>query len=77
MSTNSEKSEIDPSNWISQAKAARLRDVSRQAINNLVQKGRLSTVEIGGHTLVNREEVENFEPLSPGRPKSSDENESS
>lgn len=43
--------------WISQADAARLRGVSRQAISKLVQKGRLRTLTIGGHTLVHRDDV--------------------
>jgi len=43
--------------WISQADAARLRGVSRQAISKLVQKGRLRTLTIGGHVLVHRDDV--------------------
>jgi excisionase family DNA binding protein len=69
MSTNKVTSPINPSHWISQAAAARLRGVSRQAINRLIQRGRLSTIEIGGHVLVNRKEVEAFQPLESGRPK--------
>jgi excisionase family DNA binding protein len=61
------------SEWVSQAEAARLRGVSRQAIAKLVRKGRLRTLEVGGHILVNRTDVLNFEPQQPGRPKSGDE----
>ncbi|MGR8932481.1 MAG: helix-turn-helix domain-containing protein [Gammaproteobacteria bacterium] len=43
--------------WVSQADAARLRGVSRQAISKLVQKGRLRTLTIGGHVLVHRDDV--------------------
>lgn len=43
--------------WLSQADAARLRGVSRQAISKLVQKGRLRTLTIGGHVLVHRDDV--------------------
>lgn len=68
MSTNSSESPIEPSDWISQAEAARLRGVSRQAISKLVRKGRLKTLEIGGHVLVSRAEVEQFVPLGAGRP---------
>jgi excisionase family DNA binding protein len=60
---------VDLSEWISQAQAARLRKVTRQAIGRLVENGRLSTLEIGGRFLVNRVEVERFVPLPPGRPK--------
>lgn len=61
------------SDWVSQAEAARLRGVSRQAIAKLVRKGRLRTLEVGGHVLVNRTDILNFEPQQPGRPKSEEE----
>lgn len=69
MSTNYNNTPIIPSEWISQAEAARLRGVTRQAISKLVKKGRLRTVNLAGRTLVNRFDVENFEPLEAGRPK--------
>jgi len=43
--------------WLSQADAARLRGVTRQAISKLVQKGRLRTLTIGGHVLVHRADI--------------------
>lgn len=55
--------------WISQAEAARLRDVSRQAISKLVQAGRVRSLVVAGRTLVNRSDVLTFKPGSPGRPK--------
>jgi excisionase family DNA binding protein len=58
-----------PSDWISLSEAARLRGVSRQAISKLVKKGRLKSIVIGGHVLVNRIDVEGFEPQEAGRPK--------
>jgi excisionase family DNA binding protein len=58
----------DPSDWISQAEAARLRGVSRQAIALLVKKGRLPTLKIGGRLLVQRKDVEEFKPEPAGRP---------
>jgi len=54
--------------WISQAEAARLRNVSRQAISLLVKKGRLPVLTIGGRVFVRRKEVEEFTPEPPGRP---------
>lgn len=60
---------IDPEGWISQAEAARIRGVTRQAISKLVKGGRLRTLDIGGNTLVSRKDVEAYEPLPPGRPK--------
>ena len=71
MSTNI-STPFDPAEWISQVEAARIRGVSRQAIHNLIKRGRLSTLEVGGYLLVNRAEVENFEPAPPGRPKAED-----
>lgn len=73
MSTNLKKFSLDFSDWISQAEAARLRGVSRQAIAKLVKKGRLKSIIIGGHSLVNRDEIIGFEPLQAGRRKSNGE----
>ncbi|MFQ5572220.1 MAG: helix-turn-helix domain-containing protein [Rhodothermales bacterium] len=67
--------QLNPDDWLSQAEAAELRGVSRQAIFQLVQKGRFRTLEIGGRTLVHRDDVLNFEPDKGGRP-TSEENQS-
>jgi excisionase family DNA binding protein len=58
----------DPTEWISQAEAARVRSVSRQAIALLVKKGRLPVLKIGGRVLVRRKDVEGFTPEPSGRP---------
>lgn len=55
---------------ISQAEAARLRGVSRQAIKKLVEAGRLTSHWVGGRKLVLKSDVMGFVPLRPGRPKS-------
>lgn len=55
---------------ISQAEAAEIRGVSRASINELVKRGRLRSVEIGGKTFLYRSEVESFEPQPGGRPAS-------
>ncbi len=68
MSTNFSNEGYSASDWISQAEAARLHGVTRQAINKLVRSGRLRSLMIGGHLLVSREDVEGFRPQSPGRP---------
>ncbi|MCS6244492.1 MAG: helix-turn-helix domain-containing protein [Opitutus sp.] len=57
----------DPENWISQSEAARLRDVSRQAISKLVQAKRLRTFSFGGHIFVSKADVLAFEPNPAGR----------
>jgi len=59
---------FDPSAWISQSEAARIRGVSRQAIARLVAKGRFKKFSVGGRTLLSRADVENFKPEMPGRP---------
>jgi len=60
---------IDPSKLISQQEAAKMRGVSSQAINALMKRGRLTTIEIGGRKFLLREEVEAFEPDVGGRPR--------
>jgi excisionase family DNA binding protein len=65
MSTYFEENE----DWISQAEAARLRGVSRQAIAKLVRAHRVRTLKIAGKILVLKEDVENYKPLTAGRPK--------
>ena len=60
---------MDLSQWISQAEAARIRGVTRQAISKLISKGRLNTMEVGGHVLVNRQDLLDYKNGSAGRPK--------
>ncbi len=65
------KKKLDPTqDLISQAEAARLRDVSRASISELIKRGRLTTIVIAGKVLVRRSDVLNFKELKPGRPKS-------
>lgn len=54
--------------WITQAEAARLKGVSRQAINNLIKKGRLKTLVIASVTFVDKEDILSFSRLKAGRP---------
>jgi excisionase family DNA binding protein len=60
----------DLEDLITQAEAARIRAVSREAIYDLVARGKLKVVEIGGQKFVSRSEVENYEPQAGGRPAS-------
>ena len=69
LSTNLIKKNIDLSQWISQAEAARLRGVTRQAIAKLVRKGKLKTLEIGGYSFVHKQEILKFKDGPAGRPK--------
>jgi excisionase family DNA binding protein len=50
----------DLEEYVSQAEAARIRGISQQAIANLIRRGRLAPVSLGGRTLVHRSEVEAF-----------------
>ena len=54
---------------LSRAQAAELRGVSRSAIADLIRRGRLRTVEVGGRNLIFRSEVEKFEEIQRGWPK--------
>jgi excisionase family DNA binding protein len=50
----------DSKKYFSQAEAARRRGVSKQAIAALIQRGRLTPVEVGGRIVVLRSEIEGF-----------------
>lgn len=60
------KRSLEPEEWVSQAHAAEMRGVTRQAIADLVAKGRFMTLSIGGKILLKRSEVEAFKPKRPG-----------
>ena len=68
LSMSTHFNEESAEDWISQAEAARLRGVSRQAIARLVKRQRLKTLNIGGRLLVRRRDVEQFIPKAAGRP---------
>lgn len=52
--------------FVTVAEAAELRGVSRAAIHELVQRGRLRSERMLGRVLLYRNEVENFEKDKPG-----------
>jgi excisionase family DNA binding protein len=61
---------LDISAWISQSEAARLRGVTRAAISALVKRNRFKTLKIGGKSLLNRADIENYQPQPRGpKPK--------
>jgi excisionase family DNA binding protein len=64
-----EKETNDMADLISQAEAARLRGVTRAAIQDLVRRERIRSVNVGGRSLVYRSEVVNYEQGEPGRPR--------
>ncbi len=53
---------------ISISEAARVRNVSHAAIQDLIKREKLSAVEIGGRRFLQRDEVESYTPESIGRP---------
>lgn len=73
MPTNYGGEGAEPSDWISQAEAAKLRGVTRQAVSKLIRQGRLRTFEIGGHVLVSRAEVLDYRGGAAGRPESGED----
>lgn len=65
---------VELNDWISQAEAARIRGVSRQAIARLVAKKRFATLQLGGRLLLKRSDVEVYTPAEPGRPSNEHKN---
>ncbi len=58
-----------PDELITQSAAATLRGVTLAAINDLVRRGRLRSIERYGKVLVYRADVESFAPVRAGWPK--------
>lgn len=67
MSTNLKSQRTPLEDWISQAEAARVRGISRQAIGRLIQRKRLRILVVGGTKFVSRSEVISFMPAQVGR----------
>jgi excisionase family DNA binding protein len=57
------------SDLITPSEAAALRGVSRQAIDDLMRRGKLQTWEIGGRVFVSRKAVLAYRPAAGGRPR--------
>jgi predicted DNA-binding protein (UPF0251 family) len=68
MSTHLLRPQVAADDWMSQADAARIRGVSRQAIARLIKKGRFRILTIAGKTLLKRSDVMNYKREQPGRP---------
>ena len=60
--------EEDYGDLISISEAARVRGVSHAAIQDLIKRGKLSTINVGGRRLLRRSEVDSFKPEPIGRP---------
>jgi excisionase family DNA binding protein len=59
--------DFNPKHWVSKSEAARLRGVSRQAIWELVRRGRLTPAVYGRRMYLRRSEVLNLKRRKPGR----------
>jgi excisionase family DNA binding protein len=57
---------LNPDAWLTQAEAARLRNVSPQAISTLIKRGRLTIFMVGGKKRLRRSQVDVFQSLPPG-----------
>ena len=62
------------SELISQTQAAKLRGVTREAIADLIRRGKLVPIEVAGRKLLRRSDVESYAPESGGRPKKAETN---
>ncbi len=60
------KTEASVSDLISQTEAAELRGVTRSAITDLIERGRLRAVNVAGRRLVYRSEVASFVEMKRG-----------
>ena len=58
----------DLNDLISIADAAQIREVSYQAIQDLIKRGKLNVTEIAGRKLLSRRQVESYKSESGGRP---------
>jgi biotin operon repressor len=68
-----DKASAQMDDFISQAEAARIRGVSRAAIQDLIRRERIQSIKLAGRVLVYRSEITNYQKGSPGRPKRSGE----
>lgn len=57
---------IDLSDLVTVTEAAQLRGVSRSAIHELIQRGRLRSKKMFGRVLLSKSEVKSFEKVKPG-----------
>jgi hypothetical protein len=67
---NSAMVKIDPDKLLTVAQAAERRGTTRQAINYLIRRGKLASVEIAGRRFIHLKDLESFVPDQGGRPPS-------
>jgi excisionase family DNA binding protein len=72
MAKKAENNQDELSDLMTVSEAAKARNVSRQAIHALIERGRLRSVSMFGRVLLYRSEVEAFEKETPGPKKGSD-----
>ncbi len=59
---------LQKADLITQAEAARLREVTAEAINDLIKRGKLDVFEVAGQKLLRRDDVISYRPGKGGRP---------
>ena len=62
------KEMLQKADLITQAEAARLREVTAEAINDLIKRGKFEVFEVAGQKLLRRNDVINYRPSKGGRP---------
>lgn len=62
-----------PADLITKAEAARLRGITRQAIHNLVVRGKLPITTVGGREFVSRNDVLAYQPSDESAPSPDDQ----
>jgi hypothetical protein len=67
---------INIEDLITPVHAADQRGVSRQAMNNLIKRGKLPVVWIDGVPFLRKEDVDSYEPELGGRPRKVEEKKS-
>ncbi len=60
---------VETTDLITLQTAANLRGVSRQAMQDLVSRGKLQGIRIDTCLFVRRSDVDNYEPETAGRPR--------
>jgi len=62
---------VELNDLITQKEAAEIRGVTPQSINDLVKRGKLTTISLGKRKFLSRKQVKNYKPSIGGRPKQS------
>jgi excisionase family DNA binding protein len=59
---------VDPDELLTVTQAAKVRNVTRQAIDFLIRKGQIEVIEIAGKRFIRRSALSTYKPKPGGRP---------